>query len=76
LKEVVQKLVEIYTKTFRVNFSFAANFGSAVSQKRDSENEFKPKMSFEVLETLLLRVSAVHRLQPDWTFEEYMVRLG
>ena len=66
LKEVVQKLVEVYTKTFRVNFSFA-NF-AAVSQKPESFGA-----SHENLETLLLRLGAVHRLQPDWTYEEFMV---
>jgi hypothetical protein len=43
-------------------------------QKSESAADLlRPKPNHEILETLLLRVCAVHRLQPDWTFEEYMV---
>ena len=65
VKNVVQRLIEIYAKTFRVNFSISTS----------SRNPTSPKESMEVYETLLLRVCALHRLKPNWDFDDFVVTM-
>lgn len=57
----------MYTKTFRVNFAFA----NPEEMKLMSAGETS---IYESKETLLLRICALHRIQPDWTFDDYMVK--
>lgn len=66
VKDVVQKLLTVYMKTFRVNFGFA-------NLEKMGVNSGGETNSYDSKETLLLRVCALHRLQPDWMFDEYMV---
>ena len=82
IREVVVALVEVYAKTFRVNFSLAANsgptpsllhFGSDLDGSAPARHTVKE--SINVYETLLVRVCALHRLDPEWRFEDYEVTL-
>ena len=67
LKETVQKLVEMYTKTFRVNFSF---------EKPGFSEQSGSKETIDIFETLVARVCILHRLNPDWPpFEDFAVRM-
>jgi phosphatidylinositol-4-phosphate 3-kinase len=67
LKETVQKLVEMYTKTFRVNFSF---------EKPGLSEQSCSKETIDIFETLVARVCILHRLNPDWpNFEDFAVRM-
>lgn len=63
IKDGVQNLIEIYTKSFRVNFSFTSTM---VHQRA-------PKETIEIKETFLLRVCALHRLPSDWRYDDYKV---
>ncbi len=58
VRESVQKIVETYARTFRVNFSLAPASGSSEASTASSTKE-----SIAVYETLLLRFCALHRLQ-------------
>eukprot|EP00095_Tigriopus_kingsejongensis_P002430 maker-scaffold855_size87859-snap-gene-0.14 protein:Tk02430 transcript:maker-scaffold855_size87859-snap-gene-0.14-mRNA-1 annotation:"phosphatidylinositol 4-phosphate 3-kinase c2 domain-containing subunit beta" len=66
LKDVTQKSVEVYAKTFRVNFSFRGTDQPTRSEPIDS-----------TLDNLGLSVFALHRLPPSWIleFEDYGVRV-
>ena len=35
----------------------------------------KKKEAIEVYETLLVRLCALHRLQPDWNFDDYQITM-
>ena len=71
IREVVIGLVEVYAKTFRVNFSFAAtggghrggqsliNLGSDLDGSAPARQSIKE--SINVYETLLVRVCSLHR---------------
>ena len=82
IREVVVALVEVYAKTFRVNFSLAANsgptpsllhFGSDLDGSAPARHTVKE--SINVYDTLLVRVCALHRLDPEWRFEDYEVTM-
>ena len=53
VRETVQKSVETYASTFRVNFSLTSTISASTTRKE----------SIEVYETLLIRFCALHRLQ-------------
>ena len=65
LKDCVQKLVDIYAKSFRVNFSMELN--------NDAQDLGTPKETIHVQESLCLRICALHRLPADWKHDEYCV---
>ena len=67
LKETVQKLIEIYIKTFRVNFSLykASAFEDSIA-----------KETIDIFETLVARVCVLHRLNPNWlSYDDFAVRM-
>ena len=83
IREVVVALVEVYAKTFRVNFSLAASeaasprllhFGCSDLDGSAPARQ-TVKESINVYETLLVRVCALHRLDPEWRFEDYEVTM-
>ncbi len=57
VREYVQKSVEIYAGTFRVNFSLTSTSAAAGGTAATA------KESIAVYETLLIRFCALHRLQ-------------
>lgn len=67
IKEVVQKMVEIYAKTFRVNFSLESRNVQATAAA--------PQECIGIYETLLLHVCALHRLEPNWTYDDYTIMM-
>ena len=82
IREVVIGLVEVYAKTFRVNFSFAnssqrgqslINLGSDLDGSAPARQSIKE--SINVYETLLVRVCSLHRMDPEWRFEDYEVTM-
>ena len=67
IKETVQKLVEMYTKTFRVNFSY---------QKPNLMEQSVPKETIDIFETLVARVCVLHRLDPNWpNYDDFAVQM-
>ena len=67
IKETVHKLVEMYTKTFRVNFSY---------EKTNLPESVAPKETIEIFETLVARVCVLHRLNPNWpNYDDFAVRM-
>lgn len=60
----IRKLINAYTCAFRVNFSISPTIVS-------------PKVyeSSSVLDCVGFRVCALHRLEPNWTFDTYEVRI-
>ena len=65
LKDCVQKLVDIYAKSFRVNFSMELNSAQ--------EDLGTPKENIHVQGSLSLRICALHRLPAEWKHDEYCV---
>ena len=83
IREVVLALVAVYAKTFRVNFSFAntikqsqslISFGSALDGSAPARQTIQE--SIKVYDTLLVRVCSLHRMDPEWNFEDYQVNQG
>ena len=67
LKETVQKLIEIYIKTFRVNFSLC---------KASAFEDSIAKETIDIFETLVARVCVLHRLNPNWlSYDDFAVRM-
>ena len=67
LQENVQKLIEIYIKTFRVNFSL---------YKESVFVDSSAKETIEINETLVARVCVLHRLNPNWpSYDDFAVRM-
>ena len=65
LQESIKKFIEIYSKSFRVNFSFV-------------EPNQMPKNSRETIkvdESLLIRICALHRLPLEWKYDEFKISL-
>ncbi len=66
LKKCIRSLIEVYTKSFRVNFSLSG----ATSVKPEAFRE-----TIEIKETLLLRICALHRLPVDWSHDDYKISM-
>ena len=64
IEEKVHNLIEIYSKTFRVNFSF------------DLPSNQSSKETINIFETFLVKVNAVHRLDVNWpAYKDFKVRM-
>lgn len=66
LQDCVQKLIEVYTKSFRVNFSLS---------QASVEESSSPRETIEVKETMLLRITALHRLPMHWNYDDYKISM-
>ncbi|KAK0183358.1 hypothetical protein PV327_001408 [Microctonus hyperodae] len=63
IRDAIQDLVETFCHAFRVDFQL------------NSRGEFPTNtlISSEVLDTVLVRVGAIHRLPPSWKHDDYIV---
>ena len=67
INETVKKLLEMYTKTFRVNFSF---------DKPGLMEPAAPRETIEIFETLVARVCGLHRININWpNYDDFTVRM-
>ena len=64
VQDSVKGLIEIYIKSFRVNFSMNSNY-----------QEKETKETIETYETFLAKIFALHRIPVDWNHDEYQVCL-
>lgn len=63
IRDAIQDLIETFCHAFRVDFQL------------NSRGEFPTNtlVSSEVLDTVLVRVGAIHRLPPSWKHDDYIV---
>merc|ERR1719228_1497965 len=64
IQDSIKMLIEVYCKSFRVNFSFVQHQRPKTFQE-----------TINIDEPFLLRICALHRIPPDWNHYEYKVSL-
>ena len=64
IKNKVEDLIRTYSRTFRVDFEL---------DPPEVLTPVEPRQSSEIRETLLVKISCVHRLDVDWHYLDYRV---
>ena len=62
IKNKVEDLIRTYSRTFRVDFEIESSSVLTPIERR---------LTTDINETLLVKVSCLHRLDPGWSFEDY-----
>ena len=64
IKNKVEDLIRTYSRTFRVDFEL---------DPPEVLTPVEPRQTSEIRETLLVKISCVHRLDADWQYLDYRV---
>ena len=64
IKNKVEDLIRIYSRTFRVDFEL---------EPPEVLTPVEPRLTTEIRETLLVKISCIHRLDVDWDYLDYRV---
>ena len=62
IKNKVEDLIRTYSRTFRVDFEIESSSALTPVEQR---------LTTDINETLLVKVSCLHRLDPSWSFQDY-----